>query len=168
MLDRKKHTSQIQWTNVCLQTTTVELCVCRTITHKRLTLIHVCRLKLSITWTEKKEKKKKTFSPKYPQARQTTDTPLKGIKTASTTFQSLLYYVPSRRRRKSSICVIGNLRPICSPYVWLQRCVFQLRSCFCFGGIWLFCTYLFIYSLILYTQCIKWSLSLCGCWQPIT
>lgn len=141
----------------CLSTDHYSRTVCVSHNNSQETHTHPCvqtQVVNHVNWT-KKEKKKNLF-PQISSSEADNRHAFKGN-------QNSLHH-----RRKSRICVIRNLRPICSPYVWLQRCVFQLQSCFCFGGIWLFCTYLVIYSLLLYTQCIKWSLSLCGCWQPIT
>lgn len=49
------------------------------------------------------------------------------------------------KKRKSYICVIGNLQPIWPPYVWLQPLSFNWGHVFVFGRIWVFCTYLFVY-----------------------
>ncbi len=125
-MEKKK--KQYHRTNVSLRTTTVEcvgLCVrvFGAIIRKWLTHTHSCVQTIDMSITGSDEVERRFFSLQYPQAGQTTDTPLKGNKTAPTTSKSCCILFPSEET-----CVIRTLPPICSPYV-------QAHS-FVFWGIW--------------------------------
>lgn len=87
------------------------LCVAGATTRKWLTHTHSC-VQMSITKSD--EVQSFFFFLQYPQAGQTSDTPLKGSKTAPTTstFCCILF-------SPKETCVIRTLPSICSPYVQL-------------------------------------------------